>query len=91
MPCLVLLVPDGEASKFSSGSVLVIFGSVEVVVLAAHHCVAVAFFIVPVVLAVESRCRECVEISSVVLGLFMIFAVVGFCSSEDFSLLSAVA
>ena len=61
------------------------------VVLAAHHCVAVTFFIVPVVFAVESRCRECMEISSVVLGLVVIFAVVGFCSSEDFSLLSAMA
>ena len=86
-----MLVPDWEAPKFSSGAVLVIVGSVEVVVLAAHHCVAVAFVIVPVVLAVESRCRECVEISSIVLGLFVIFAVVGFCSSEDFSLLSAMA
>ena len=86
-----MLVPDWEAPKFSSGAVLVIVESVEVVVPATHHCVAVAFFVVLVVLTVKSRCRECLEISFVVLGLFVVFAVVDFCSSEGFSLLSTMA
>ncbi len=50
MPCLVLLVPDRKAPKFSGVIFIVALEFVEAVVAASHHGMAiVSVFVIPVV------------------------------------------